>query len=120
MINLGRNRDSEMQQMFAEYDWAQSELGPMEHWPVPLQSAVSLALTSSFPIVLFVGSELTMLYNDAWRPVAGDKHPYCFARPGAEVWQEIWDVIGAMLHEVINTGKAKWVNDILLVLYRYG
>lgn len=109
----------EMKRLFREKDWAPTPLGPLEAWPAPLQTALGIALSSRFPMVLWWGPEFRMLYNDAWRPVLGtSKHPQFLGEPGRNAWPEIWDVIGPMLQSVIETGEATWVNDQLLILNR--
>jgi hypothetical protein len=51
-------------------------LGSPETWPDALKMVVSICLNSRFPISLWWGPELVMLYTDAWRPIFGKtKHP---------------------------------------------
>jgi hypothetical protein len=57
------------------FDWSTTALGPIESWPQSLRSAVSFLLPSRAQIVLFWGREFTTIYNDAYRPVFGAKHP---------------------------------------------
>ena len=54
-------------------DWSTTQLGSMESWPQSLRSAVSILLTSKAQIILFWGSDLIALYNDAYSPVLGIK-----------------------------------------------
>ena len=61
-----------------------------------------------------------MLYNDAYRPILGQKHPRALGQVGAECWPEIWDLIGPMLNGVLAGGEATWSADQLLVLERNG
>ncbi len=61
-----------------------------------------------------------LLYNDAWLPILGNKHPASLGRPGSEVWSEIWDIIGAQLQSVLEAGAATWSDDLLLPVFRYG
>src|SRR6187401_3100906 len=102
-------------------DWAKTPLGPADSWPQSLRSTVSMLLPSKAQIILFWGPDFTVLYNDAYRPVFGAKHPAALGRPGREAWSEIWD---DMLHEllagVVRTGEAFWAKDLLFVLERYG
>jgi signal transduction histidine kinase len=80
---------------------------------------VSICLNSRFPISLWWGPELVMLYNDAWRPILGKtKHPAALGRPGIESWPEIWDTIGAQFNSVLTRGEATWSDDLLLVVER--
>ena len=102
-------------------DWATTPIGPPDTWPQSLRSTVSMLLPSRAQIVLFWGPEFTVLYNDAYRPVFGAKHPLALGLPGREAWSEIWD---SMLHEllagVLRTGEAFWAKDLLFEVERYG
>ena len=107
--------------LMRSHDWTQSPLRAPESWPDALKTAVSICLTSRFPMVLWGGPELAMLYNDAYRPMLGaTKHPGGLGRPGIESWPEIWDVIGAQLTGVRESGQASWSEELLLVVERYG
>ena len=64
-------------------------------------------------------AELRFLYNDAYLPLLGSKHP-ALGRPGDQVWGEIWDTIGPMLDSVLHTGQATWSEDLLLPMNRHG
>jgi GAF domain-containing protein len=55
-----------------------------------LRSTVSMLLPSKAQFGLFWGPEFNVLYNDAYRPVFGAKHPGARGRPGREAWSEIW------------------------------
>ena len=70
-------------------DWATTPIGPPDTWPQSLRSTVSMLLPSKAQIVLFWGPEFTVLYNDAYRPVFGAKHPAALGLPGREAWSEI-------------------------------
>jgi len=61
-------------------------------------------------MLLWWGPALLLLYNDAWRPVLGAKHP-SLGLPGREVCPEIWHIIGPMLDSVLQTGRATWQDD---------
>jgi PAS domain S-box-containing protein len=43
------------------------------------------------------GAQRTFLYNDAYLPVLGTKHPQALARPMEESWAEVWDEVGPLL-----------------------
>src|SRR4029077_11155161 len=88
----------EMRALMRAKSWAGTPLGPPGTWHDALKMGVSICLNSRFPMVLWWGTELVMLYNAAWRPVLGKtKHPAALGRPGIEVFPEIWDIIGAQL-----------------------
>lgn len=81
---------------------------------------MSICLASRFPIVLYWGADFTCIYNDAYSQILADKHPWALGRPCAEVWSEIWEVIGPMLQGVVMSGQATWSDDQLLLLHRHG
>jgi hypothetical protein len=87
----------EMGAAIRAFDWSRTALGPFEKWPQSLRSPLSMILPSKAQICLFWGSEYVILYNDAYRPVFGAKHPHMLGQPGRVAWSEIWDT-GANLH----------------------
>ena len=111
--------ESELARRMRSFDWSDSDLGPPGRWPENLRTAVSLCLTSRFPILIWWGPDLNVLYNDAYIPFLGRaKHPSSLGRPGREVWAEIWDTIGPMLEGVRRTGAATWSDDFLFFFER--
>jgi hypothetical protein len=111
----------EMGALMRSFDWNSHPLGPVSVWPQSLCTAVSICLESRFPILIWWGAELFMLYNDAYRTILGNtKHPKAMGQAGAECWPEIWDVIGPMLDGVLQKGQATWSEDQLLLLDRNG
>ena len=111
----------EMGRRFAEYDWAAHPLGPLFQWPADIRATVAVALTSRFPIVLWLGGQdLFHVYNDGYIPMLGDKHPAALGTPAQDVWWEIWPQIGPMLGGVIKTGEATWSDDLMLALVTAG
>ncbi len=110
----------EMGALVAATDWSATALGPTHTWPRSLRTVVDVCLESSFPMLIMWGAELTMVYNDAFRPILGDKHPRSMGQPGADCWAEIWDVVGPMLHGVLSSGTPIWAEDQLMVLDRKG
>lgn len=110
----------EMARLMREKDWTRTPFGPIEGWSTALRSAVSIILGSRFPMVLSWGETRALVYNDAWSPVPGQKHPWALGRPGHEVWAEIWDIIGPIFDQVMTDGVATWSEDQLLPLNRFG
>jgi signal transduction histidine kinase/DNA-binding response OmpR family regulator len=111
----------EMGRRFAEYDWSAHPLGPVDRWPADFRATVAVALTSRFPIVLWLGADdLFLVYNDGYIPMLGDKHPAALGTRGRSVWWEIWPQIGPMLAGVVKTGEATWSDDLMLALVTAG
>jgi PAS domain S-box-containing protein len=111
--------DGEMARRMRAYPWAGSALGDPHGWSASLRTAVRICLTSRFPMIVWWGPDLWFLYNDAYLPLMGTKHP-ALARPGETVWPEIWDIVGPMLVSVVSSGQATWSEDLLLPMDRHG
>ncbi len=103
-----------------DFDWATTPLSPIEEWPQSLRSALSICLNSTFPIALYWGRELVLLYNDEWSPIPGEKHPRVLGRPAHEAWPEIWHIIEPLFKRVMATGEATCSRDQLLPMHRHG
>ena len=101
-------------------DWSATPLGPLESWPPTLRHAVSMMLASKAQIILFWGDEFVTLYNDAYRPVLGAKHPAALGMPAWQCWSEVWHMLGPLLRSVLTTGEAFWAKDLLFVIERHG
>ncbi|KRB75763.1 ATP-binding protein [Noviherbaspirillum sp. Root189] len=109
-----------MAQAVREKDWSQTSLGPIFTWPDSLRIALGICLNSQFAMVVFWGPELTFIYNDAYVPMLGEKHPWALGQPGAIVWSEVWPAVGTLFHNVMTTGAATRGDDLLLPLERNG
>ena len=117
----GLSGGGEMGVLMRSLDWSATPLGAVENWSQSLRTAVSICLSSRFPMLIWWGNELVMLYNDAYRPILGTtKHPQAMGQCGRNCWPEIWDVIGPMLQGVMTTGQPTWSDDQLLLLDRNG
>ena len=101
-------------------DWSQTALGPVADWSQSLRTSVGLCLACAFPILVWWGPDLIMLYNNDYRPIIGRKHPRALGRPGRECWPEIWHIIGPMLESVLRTGEATRAEDLPLFLESEG
>src|SRR4051794_33776781 len=106
----------EMGALMRALDWSKTQLGAPETWPQSLRTSISICLDCHFPILVWWGPELVMLYNDDYRPMLGGKHPVSLGQRGRECWPEIWHIIGPMLEGVLAGGEATRSEDLLLLL----
>lgn len=106
--------------LMREVDWSKTALGPVEGWPQSLRTSISICLNSRFPMLIWWGPSLVKIYNDAYVPILGAKHPRALGQSGREVWPEIWQIIGPMLEGVMQRGEATWSEDTMLPLDRKG
>ncbi|MDB5296166.1 MAG: rpfC [Phycisphaerales bacterium] len=92
----------------------------MTAWPGSLRTAVGICLGSRFPMFVWWGPDLVNIYNDAYVPVLGQRHPDALGRPARELWGEIWPVLGPQADAVMTRGEATWNERVLLVMERHG
>ncbi|MGW5263236.1 SpoIIE family protein phosphatase [Microbispora sp. NPDC004025] len=111
--------NSEMARRMRDLPWSGTSMGDPATWPTSLRTACRICLTSRFPMIVWWGEELRFLYNDAYLPLLGSKHP-ALGKPGDQVWTEIWHTIGPMLRSVMASGEATWSEDLLLPMNRHG
>jgi PAS domain S-box-containing protein len=112
--------DGEVRALARALDWAATPLGPVDTWPAVLRSTVRTCLDSPFPINLWCGPELVLIYNDAYRHVLGAKHPGALGRPGSGVWAEIWGEIAPMFAQIRAGGPPVYADDAPFVVRRAG
>src|SRR5689334_21068866 len=90
----GEPASGELGALMNRLDWSTTPLGAPESWPQSLKTAVQIMLTSRYAMFVWWGEELTNLYNDAYRPMLGAKHPHALGQSAPDVWAEIWEAIG--------------------------
>jgi signal transduction histidine kinase len=101
-------------------DWSQNPLGPVRDWSRSLKTFVRAVLDSRFGMRILWGPEMIFLYNDAYRPVLGaTKHPSAMGARTADIYREIWPIVGPMFEKGYR-GEATALDDLLLLLDRNG
>jgi PAS domain S-box-containing protein len=111
---------TEAGRLLRDTDWGRTPLGAMSGWPQSLRIAVSICLNSRFPMFVWWGPSLINIYNDAYAPMLGARHPAAFGRPAPEIWDEIWDVVGEQARHVMQTGEPTWNDRVMLLMERNG
>jgi signal transduction histidine kinase/ActR/RegA family two-component response regulator len=101
------------------HDWSRSPLGDPSTWPQALRTVVSLMLGSAFPMFCAWGKDQTFLYNEAYVPILGDKHPAAMGAPFREIWSEIWADIGPIGERALQ-GEGTYWEKLPLLMNRHG
>jgi len=110
----------EMPDRVRAHDWSTTVLGSIDSWSATLITTVNTVLGAPIPSGLFWGSELRMIYNDAYRDLLGRKHPIALGERVDLVWWEAWSVIGPQVQTVMD-GKGTVVQkDVLIPVSRQG
>ncbi|WP_114948585.1 PAS domain-containing protein [Microvirga calopogonii] len=111
--------DGKMARRIRELNWAATPLGPIEQWPQSLKTAVQMMLASGHAMMLAWGPARTILYNDAYAPMLGNRHPGALGLPFHEAWPDIWEEITPLVAQVF-AGETVRYEDLPLVMTRYG
>ncbi len=116
---LAAESGSEMARLIRSLDWSQTPLGPVADWPHGLRTTVSLCLASNFPINIIWGPEHTQIYNDGYRIVCGDKHPFSLGMDYRECWKSAWPAIGQPFERAV-AGQTSFLENQRMFLQRNG
>ncbi|MDT7579824.1 MAG: hypothetical protein QOK35_1088, partial [Pseudonocardiales bacterium] len=111
--------DSEMARRMRDVAWSGTPFGPPDGWPAALRTAVELMLRSKLPMYVAWGPRRGLLYNDAYAPLLGARHPDALGAEFAAVWPELWPALRTTFDEVL-AGDAVFREDQLMVLERRG
>jgi PAS domain S-box-containing protein len=110
----------EMAQRIRRFDWSSTPLGLTDGWSPALRTTVGLMMSNRFPMLLWWGPDYVSLYNDAYIPVLGLKHPNALGLPLRDCWSEIWDILKPLIDTPFNGGPSTWIEDFELHLQRSG
>jgi len=82
----------EMLSLINAFAWGSTAVGPISSWPETLRAATRLMLSSPVPMVMLMGSQGVMIYNDGYSVFAGQRHPELLGSPVLEGWPEVADL----------------------------
>jgi signal transduction histidine kinase len=108
----------EMTERIRNFNWENTALGSPEKWSSGLRNTVALMLSNRFPMLLWWGEDYISIYNDAYIPVLGSKHPWGLGKPVKECWSEIWHVLQPLIDTPFYGGPSTWMEDITLIINR--
>jgi PAS domain S-box-containing protein len=106
----------EMADRVRSYDWAATSLGPIAGWSRELITIVNLTLCSPTPARAIWGSDRILIYNDAYRPIPGRRHPEALGKSAREVYREAWHVVGPVIEEAFSKGVACSYENLVVPL----
>ncbi|MGM0562089.1 MAG: ATP-binding protein [Pseudomonadota bacterium] len=112
--------DSSNSRLLETYPWQETPLGSPETWHPDMKAIIRMSMASGFPVYTAWGKDFIQVYNDAYNPILGDKHPESFGMPARECWQEIWDFLGPAFEKVRTTQQELTYSSRLLPLAKKG
>ena len=92
-------------------DWSKTPLGAIAQWPASLRIAVGAALDSPLPTIVLWGPQLIQVYNDAYQPILGARHPAALGQPTRECWPEVWAFNEPIYRRVQDGGERVYFED---------
>lgn len=95
-------------------DWSQTLLGPVHGWPQSLRTAVSIMLSSHFPMMVHWGPELVHFYNDGYATILQTKHPGALGQPAEPWWREMWPFLLNIFEPVLQGETTYFENGLVL------
>jgi len=101
-------------------DWSATPLGPVAGWPAELYAAIRTVMPSRVPMVIWWGPRMTQLYNDAFMPLIGKKHPQAIGQDAADCYPESWAEVGPLARSVLAGEGATYSRDLFLPYHRHG
>jgi signal transduction histidine kinase/DNA-binding response OmpR family regulator len=110
----------EMGERIRAFDWSRTPLGPITTWSPALRMMTGVLLANRFPLLLWWGPHYVSIYNDAYCPVLGTKHPWALAQPVSECWKEIWHILQPLIDTPFQGGPATWNDDLFVEINRHG
>ena len=109
----------EMAERCRAFDWAATQLGPVEQWPQSLRTAAQLTLANLFPAIVLWGPDLIQIYNEGYRPILGVKHPAGLGQATHACWPEVRHINQPIFERVLQ-GETLTFEDALYPLMRSG
>lgn len=106
-------------QLANSFDWSATELGPIASWPEALRAAARLIMTSVAPMALLIGRRGYMVYNRAYAPIAGNRHPSIMGSSVLDSWPEVADFNRDIIERVL-AGESIAFASQKFTLYRNG
>ncbi|MET0255253.1 MAG: response regulator [Luteibacter sp.] len=110
-------RDRELGRLIRDADWAATPLGDIDGWPSAFRHALATMLRADAPMAIFQGPEGVFLYNDAYRAIAGRRHPAVLGQPILQAWPELAQFNRHVLDVVLAGGTLSY-RDQHVVLHR--
>jgi PAS domain S-box-containing protein len=101
----------EMARRVRDFDWSHSPLGPAQAWSASLRVSLAMILAAKFPMAIRWGKQLVFIYNDAYVPILGDKHPDALGSPLSQVWSEIYDTLGPLSEAILKGERGAYFEE---------
>ncbi|KAI0179672.1 hypothetical protein GGR52DRAFT_568439 [Hypoxylon sp. FL1284] len=106
--------------IFQDVDWSKSAIGPMADWGSELRHIARFLLADTSPAVLFWGEPCSIVYNEAYLPLLGNKHPNAIGRDASDVFSSIWEQLNGTIRQQRQTGRTETCEGTMLLMENHG
>jgi hypothetical protein len=103
-----------------EFDWASTELGPMSKWDADLRRMTNFLMNDPRPAAMYWGKSRTMLYNEPYVVVTGQRHPRMMGKKFEDAWEEVADYFTPLFDQAYETGASYNRDDARFYIERHG
>jgi len=125
-VNLDWTRDASPlsltphQRFLRSINWSATDFGPMSGWSRELRQMVRFMMAEATPAILYWGDTNAIIYNEAYVPLIGDKHPEMLGRRALDVFPEFWNKFEVVIEEQRRTGVSASGDASMLLMERHG
>ncbi|KAH7029150.1 uncharacterized protein B0I36DRAFT_290562 [Microdochium trichocladiopsis] len=125
-VNLDWTRDppppslTPFQRFFRGVDWAATDFGPMSSWPRDLRQMVRFMMAEASPTILYWSDTNSIMYNEAYVPLVGTKHPAMLGGRAFDVFPEFWSDFEKVIVEQRRHGQTASGDASMLLMQRHG
>ncbi|KAI1370810.1 hypothetical protein F4677DRAFT_341153 [Hypoxylon crocopeplum] len=111
---------SSIPEFFHGVDWSKSAVGPIDGWDSELRRMARFLLADTSPAVLFWGESYCIIYNEAYIPMLGERHPHAMGTAAPDIFSSIWEQLAGKLSEQRRTGRTQTCFGTMLLMERKG
>lgn len=102
------------------FDWGSTELGPINEWSTELRRMTNILMSDPRPAAMYWGKHRTMLYNQPYVVVMGQKHPGMMGKEFSDAWAEVEGDFSPAFDTAYETGTSYLLNDARFYIDRQG
>jgi signal transduction histidine kinase/CheY-like chemotaxis protein len=89
----------------------------IERQGIQVKGVIDVVANAPFPMFIVIGAHRRLIYNEAYIPILGSRHPYAVGRPFFQVWPEVGEQVAPVIDEAF-AGKSTLFRDMKVMLSR--
>lgn len=106
-------------ELIRSMDFKNSLLGPSDAWPSNLKTLSNLCLASKLPMAIGWGPHCAQIYNDAYMPFYGEKHPASMGQDFRRCWATDREIVGDTFSKAL-AGQPQQIENKRMFIDRSG